>query len=41
MLFRKKAKLENEIEKVDHEMSVLTIKYEKNISELKAIKREL
>lgn len=41
MLFRKKAELENDISRVDEEMSRLTLKFEKNINELKAIKRQL
>jgi hypothetical protein len=39
LLFKKKAKLEREIEQVDEEMSSLTLKYERNITQLRAIKK--
>jgi hypothetical protein len=39
MLFKKKVKLEHEIEMVDQEMSRLTLKYQKNINELRTIKK--
>jgi hypothetical protein len=41
LLFKKKNKLEHEIQQVDQEMSRLTLKYERNITELRAIKKEL
>lgn len=41
MLFKKKSKIENELDEVNQEISRLTIKYEDNIKKLREIREEL